>query len=85
MAEASRKDALIVTADPDMGQALRSELEAQGWKTVLTNSVGPVPKLLRRGDVELILVDEANLARARFRTRTDPCWRSQATFPSWSS
>ena len=64
MAAASRKDALIVTADPEMGQSLRSELEAQGWKTVLTNSVGPVPKLLRRGDVDLILVDEANLARA---------------------
>ena len=64
MADASRKDALIVTADPDTGQALRSELEAQGWKTVLTNSIGPVPKLLRRGDVDLILVDEANLARA---------------------
>ena len=64
MADAHGKDALIVTADPDMGQSLRSELEAQGWKTVLTNSVGPVPKLLRRGDVDLILVDEANLARA---------------------
>ena len=64
MAAASRKDALIITADPDMGQTLRSELEAQGWKTILTNSVGPVPKLLRRGDVELILVDEANLSRA---------------------
>ena len=60
----SKKDALIVTADPDMGQALRSELEARGWKTILTNSVGPVPKLLNRGDVDLLLVDEANLSRA---------------------
>ena len=64
MAARSKKDALIVSADPDMGQALRSELEAQGWKTILTNSVGPVPKLLRRGDVDLLLVDEANLSRA---------------------
>ncbi len=64
MAVPSKKDALIVSADPDMGQALRSELEAQGWKTILTNSVGPVPKLLRRGDVDLLLVDEANLSRA---------------------
>ena len=64
MAAPSKKDALIVSADPDMGQALRSELEAQGWKTILTNSVGPVPKLLRRGDVDLLLVDEANLSRA---------------------
>ena len=64
MAAPSKKDALIVSADPDMGQALRSELEAQGWKTILTNSVGPVPKLLRRGAVDLLLVDEANLSRA---------------------
>lgn len=64
MAAASGKDALIVTADSDMGQTLRSELEAQGWKTILTNSIGPVPKLLRRGGVDLILVDEANLSRA---------------------
>ena len=64
MAAPSKKDALIVTADPDLGQALRSILEAQGWKTILTNSVGPVPKLLRRGDVDLLFVDEANLSRA---------------------
>ena len=64
MAAPSKKDALIVSANPDMGQALRSELEAQGWKTILTNSVGPVPKLLRRGAVDLLLVDEANLSRA---------------------
>ena len=64
MADTSRKDALIVSADPDMGQTLRSELESQGWKTILTNSFGPVPKLLRRGDVDLILMDEANLSRA---------------------
>ena len=64
MATKSGKDALIVSADPELGRALRSELETQGWKTILTNSVGPAPKLLRRGDVDLLLVDEANLSRA---------------------
>ncbi len=64
MAPIPKKDALIVTADPDMGQSLRSQLEAHGWKTIVTNSVGPVPKLLRRGNVDLLFVDEENLTRA---------------------
>ena len=64
MAETSRQTALIVAADPEMGQALRAELETRGWHTILTNSVGPVPKLLRRGDADLVLVDEENLSRA---------------------
>ena len=64
MAEPSKQNALIVAADPEMGQALRAQLDTQGWDTILTNSVGPVPKLLRRGDVDLVLVDEENLSRA---------------------
>ena len=51
------RDALIITADQQLAQALRSELEAGGRRVVASNSVAPARKLLRRGHIDLLLMD----------------------------
>ena len=55
------KDALIVVSDTDIGRTLRNEIEAGGWRTIVTNSIGPARKLLQRETVDLLVLDEANL------------------------
>ncbi len=60
----SRDEALIVAAHQELGQTLRSELEADGWQTIVTNSAGPARKLLKRGTVGLLILDEESLPEA---------------------
>ena len=73
----SRGEALIVTVHQELGRDLRSELEAEGWQTVVTNSVGPARKLLKRDSVGLLIVDEESLPDVssqlgeRLRLRSD--------------
>ena len=51
-------DALIITAHQQLGQSLRSELEAEGWKTIVTNSPAPARRLIRRGNIGLLVLGE---------------------------
>jgi len=56
-------NALIITADPDLAETLRSELDAVGWRTVASNSLSPALRLLRKGGFGLLVVD-ADLAES---------------------
>ena len=53
----SNRDALIITADQQLAQALRAELGDGGRRTVVSNSVAPARKLLKRGHIDLLLMD----------------------------
>ncbi|HCR16841.1 MAG TPA: sigma-54-dependent Fis family transcriptional regulator [Candidatus Latescibacteria bacterium] len=66
MAESSisPRDALVVVADAEVGRAVRREIEAEGWQTIATNTVGPAKKLLQRGTVDLLVIDEPSLQEA---------------------
>ena len=66
MAESSisPRDALVVVADAEVGRAVRREIEAEGWQTIATNAVGPAKKLLQRGTVDLLVIDEPSLQEA---------------------
>lgn len=66
MPEKPLKEALLVVQDPTLGQALRQELEQQGWQTTLTNSTGPAKALLAQ--CTLILLDETLLSHTLYTT-----------------
>ncbi len=63
---ASRGNALIISEAQDLVRSVRSELEDRGWRTVSTNSVMPARKLIRRGKIDLLILDGALLAEAAF-------------------
>jgi DNA-binding NtrC family response regulator len=58
------REAVVAVTDPTTAQALRAELEALGWRSILTNSVGPVRKLLKRQDIRLVILDGHALGEA---------------------
>ena len=60
----SQTDALIVTAHQQLGQSLRAELEAEGWKTIVTNSPAPARRLIRRGNIGLLVLGEEVMPEA---------------------
>ena len=57
-------DALVVTAHQQLGQSLRAELEAEGWKTIVTNSPAPARRLIRRGNIGLLILGEEVMPEA---------------------
>lgn len=60
----TNKEALIISNRQELVQTLCSGLELEGWRTVSSNSVKPVRKLLKRDQVDLIVLDEENLPEA---------------------
>ena len=60
----SKRNALIISEAQDLIGSLRTQLEAQGWETVATNSVMPAKKLLKRGNIDLLVLDGEHLADA---------------------
>ena len=42
-----QSEAILALVDSETGQALRTDLEGQGWHSILTNSAAPIAKLLR--------------------------------------
>jgi DNA-binding NtrC family response regulator len=60
----SQSEAILALVDSETGQALRTDLEDQGWHSILTNSAAPVRKLLRRENTRLLVLDEGVLSQA---------------------
>ena len=55
------QEALIIADQTDLGRDLRNQLEALGWQTIVTNSVGPGRKLIEKNHLDLLVVDETVL------------------------
>ena len=59
-----KQEALIITDQPALGRDLRTEIEGLGWQTVVTNSVGPGRKLIQKGELSLLILEETLLPTA---------------------
>jgi DNA-binding NtrC family response regulator len=56
--------ALVIASEQELGQTLRTELEGQGWQTIVTNSVAPARKLLKQNKIDVLILDEESLPGA---------------------
>ena len=56
--------ALAILSEPDLSRDVRATLEELGWRTIVTNTVGPARKLLERDRFGLVLLDASILEEA---------------------
>ena len=56
--------ALAILSDPDLSRDVRAILEQLGWRTIITNTVGPARKLLERDRFGIVLLEASVLIEA---------------------
>ena len=57
-------EALAILSDPDLSRDVRTILEELGWRTIVSNTVGPARKLLEQNRFGIVLLDAPILAEA---------------------
>jgi len=57
-------EALAILSDQDLGRDVRSILEELGWRTIVTNTIGPAGKLLEQNRFGIVLFDAPLLEQA---------------------